>query len=327
MTGLRDWFKNNSCSEKDILQVKINHYGVLNPKRVIYFIAEDNKDLGFFAMYRYWIEYLYFADICDYLPVIRSGPNFPYQEKGKVNGTNNPFEYYFIQPASVSVQNAKISRNVVNADAVHRQMVELILTGKHSNYKVNKRYMSMMAYIVNKYMRFNEITWEYISNGLKELNIVGEKILGVHIRGTDFRSGYYNHPVYVKEQEYFNEIDSLLDRKQYSKIFIATDDLRILYNFRQKYGNRVCFYDDIKRNNKNQSVAFSKDERSNHNYLLGLEVIRDMYTLSMCWDLVAGVSQVAICARINKMARTENSEDLKIIDNGLNENNHIFMRY
>ncbi len=102
-----------------------------------------------------------------------------------MNGTNNPFEYYFNQPASVSVQNAKISRNVVNADAVHRQMVELILTGKHSNYKVNKRYMSMMAYIVNKYIRFNEKTLEYVLNGMKELNIAGRK----DIRGSYKRNG------------------------------------------------------------------------------------------------------------------------------------------
>ncbi len=124
-------------------------------------------------------------DICGYIPVIHSGPDFSYQEKGKVNGTNNPFEYYFNQPASVSVQNAKISRNVVNADAVHRQMVELILTGKPSNYKVNKRYMSMMAYIVNKYIRFNEKTLEYVLNGMKELNIAGRK----DIRGSYKRNG------------------------------------------------------------------------------------------------------------------------------------------
>lgn len=327
MTGLRNLLKISSCPKKDILQVKINHYGILHPQKVIYFIKEDNKELGFFAMYRYWIEYLYFADICGYAPVIYSGPDFPYHENGKVNGTNNAFEYYFNQPTSVSVQSAKISRNVVNADAVQRQMVELVLTGKHSNYKVNKRYMSMMAYTVNKYMRFNEFTWEYISNGLNQLNIKGERILGVHIRGTDFRSGYFNHPVFVTEQEYYREIDLLLARKLYSRIFVATDDIRILNNFKRKYGEQVCFYDDIKRSNRNQSVAFSKDVRCNHKYYLGLEVIRDMYTLSKCTGLVAGVSQVAICAQINKLARKEHYENLKIIDNGLNENNHIFMRY
>ncbi len=327
MACLRNLFKSENCPEKDIFRVKISHYGVLNQKKIIYYIAEDNGNLGFFAMYRYWIEYLYFADICGFIPVIHSGPDFQYKEKKKVNGTNNAFEYYFVQPASVSVQNAKISRNVVNADIVHRQMVELVLTGKYSNYKVNKRYMSMMAYIVNKYMQFNQITWEYISNGIKRLSIEGEKVLGVHIRGTDFRSGYHDHPVYITEEEYFNEIDLLFRKGMYTRIFVATDDTRILNNFMKRYGEQICFYDDIKRSKTNQSVAFSKDERKNHKYFLGLEVIRDMYTLSICSGLVAGVSQVAICAQINKLARKEHYEDIKIIDNGLNKNNHFFMRY
>lgn len=327
MAGLWDIFRSEKCVEEDILQVKINHYGVLNQKKIIYFIAEDNKNLGFFAMYRYWLEYLYFADICGYIPVIHSGPDFSYKEKNKVNGTNNPFEYYFKQPGAISVQSAKISRNVVNADSIHRQMVELIFTGKHSNYKVNRRYMNMMAHIVSKYIQFNEFTWEYILSGIKQLNFDEEKILGVHIRGTDFRSGYNNHPVYVTEEEYFKEIDQLFWKKSYTKIFIATDDVRVLDGFLNKYGERICFYEDIKRSNKNQSVAFSKDERNNHKYLLGLEVIRDMYTLSICQGLVAGVSQVAICAQINKLARKEQYEDLRIIDNGLNKNTRIFMRH
>lgn len=327
MADIWDELKNKNCQQKNVLQVKINHYGVLNSNKIIYYIAEDNKNLGFFALYRYWIEYLYFADICGYTPVIFTGPDFPYKEKKKVNGTNNPFEYYFKQPASVDVQSVKMSRNVIHAEIVHRAMVELILTGKYNNYKASKRYMHMMAHIVNKYMKFNQSTWEYISNGMKRLHIVEERVLGVHIRGTDFRSGYNNHPVYVTEVEYFREIDLLIGKDRYSRIFLATDDMRILKSFIKKYGKLVCFYDDVKRSNKNQSVAFSKDERKSHKYFLGLEVIRDMYTLSMCHGLVAGVSQVTICAQINKLARKESYQDVKIIDNGLNNNTRIFMRH
>lgn len=319
--------KKAGTNVNDLFNQRIRHHGFANSDKIIYYIAEDDKDLGFFAMYRGWLEYLYFADVCGYVPVIKVGPDFVYQEKEKINGTDNPFEYYFLQPSLISVQSAKVSRNVINAVLSHREMVELILTGKYANYKTTKRYMKEMSYIVKKYIKFNQPTYDYISEGMKRLNIENEKVLGIHIRGTDFRAKYDNHPIYVNESECFKEIDDLFEKKRYTKIFVATDDDRILKNFVDKYGKKICYYDDVKRSSKNQSVAFSKNNRKNHKYLLGLEVIKDMYTLSMCSGLVAGISQVAICARINKMARGEQYEDIKIIDKGLNRNGHLFMRY
>lgn len=61
-------------------------------------------------------------------------------------------------------------------------------------------------------------------------------------------------------------------------------------------------------------------ERVEHKYLLGLEVVRDMYALSYCNGLIAGLSQVSICSRIVKKSRKEEYEYLKIIDHGLNNN-------
>ncbi|MDE7324007.1 MAG: hypothetical protein K2N73_15100 [Lachnospiraceae bacterium] len=327
MNKMKHCFISKDNAERNLFRMRIRHCGPLNSNKIIYYIAENNKNLGFFAMYRYWLEYLYFADVCGYIPVINVGSEFSYADMEKVNETRNPFEYYFNQPALIGVKSAKMSRNVINADIVHRQMVELIFTGKYCNYKANKRYMNAMGYIVKKYMRFNQSTWEYISMGMNQLNIDKGKILGVHIRGTDFRASYNNHPVYITEEECFKEIDVLLYKKPYTRIFVATDDSRILKRFVEKYERRICYYDDIIRSDKNQSVAFSKNSRKNHKYLLGLEVIRDMYTLSVCSGLVAGVSQVAICAHINKLARGEHYEDIKIIDKGLNDNSHIFMRH
>lgn len=327
MNSLRELWTKQESPETDLFRMQIKHYGVLNKDKTIYHITEANKNLGFFAMYRYWLEYLYFADVCGYTPVINPGPEFAYREKEKVNGTKNPFEYYFVQPSQISVQSAKLSRNVVDAEVFHRQMVELVFTGRYCHYKANKRYMLELARIVGKYIRFNHPAWEYISNGMDTLQMQGEKVLGVHIRGTDFRSNYNNHPIYINEDECFKEIDLLLHKNSYTKIFVATDDGRILKNFTGRYGDRLCYYSDVMRSYKNQSVAFSKSSREKHKYLLGLEVIRDMYTLSVCSGLVAGISQVAICARINKLSRQEQYENIKIIDKGLNQNHHGFRRY
>lgn len=316
----------NNTSGTDPFRQQARRYGSANGDKTLYYIEDDNKDFGFFAMYRAWLEYLYFADVCGYTPVVYAGDRFAYKEKCPVHGTENPFEYYFEQPASVDPCEALQSRRVIHSDLVHRQMVELVLTGKHSNYKTSGRYMREMGRIAGKYIKFNAQTWEYVSEGIRQMGFEKEKVLGIHIRGTDFRASYDNHPVYLEEEDCFREIDRITDRNAYSKIFIATDDSRILKKFIDRYGSLICCYDDVARGDRNKSVAFSISRRRNHKYLLGLEVIRDMYSLSMCTGLVAGVSQVAICARINKLSRGGRYEDLEIIDKGLNNNGYFFRR-
>lgn len=314
----------NSEMDLELFKQKQIHYGSLNRDKILYYIDEKNKNAGFFAMYRYWMEYIYFADICGYTPVIAVGNDFLYKEEETVLETDNPFEYYFIQPVRISLREAKSSSRVVQADTIHRKMVELVLTGKTNHYKYNKNYLYLMARIVKKYIQFNNHTQEYIDKGIKTLKIDKEKTLGVHIRGTDYRARYNNHPVYITEEDCFLSIDAVLENGKYSRLFVATDDSRILAKFINKYRNIICFYDDVTRSDKNKSVAFIEGERKNHKYLLGLEVIRDMYTLSRCNGLIAGISQVAICAQINKLARGEKYDYLKIIDKGFNNNGRKF---
>lgn len=326
MNYLESIFMDANKKKENIFQPKKICYGIANKDKIFYFIEEDCLDAGFFAMYRWWLEYLYFADVCGYTPVICATHGFLYKEKEAVNNTKNPFEYYFIQPSGIGVQEARHSRQVILSDKKHREMVELILTGKIGNYKYNSQYLYLMARIVKRYIKFNHYTQDYIDEGLEKIKFAQEKMLGVHIRGTDFRAMYDNHPVYITEDECFIEIDKLLEKNEYSKVFLATDDERILNKFISRYKSRLCFYDDVERNDQNESVAFKHNTRGRNKYLLGLEVIRDMYTLSMCTGLVAGISQVAICAQIHKLSRKEKYKDIKIINKGIYSNQNFFSK-
>lgn len=299
-------------------------YGKENKDKTIYYICEDNGKLGFFAMYRYWLEYLYFADICGYVPVIYAGHRFAYREENHAAGMGNPFEYYFVQPSGVELHEIKNSYRVVISNLLHREIVELVYTGKYNEYWYTQDYLRIMGSIVKKYVRFNNITWKYICNGLEKLKIQNNKILGIHIRGTDFKRGFHNHPVCLTAEDYFSTIDDILMVKKYDKIFVATDDKRLYNQFFKKYKSKMCCYEDVFRNDKNKSVVFENCTRKNHKYRLGLEVLRDMYTLAICDGLVAGISQVAVCAQINKMATGKMYEDLKIINKGIHRNCRMF---
>lgn len=327
MNIIRKLTERKTCNIVEYLNLIPKHYGKDHEDKTIYYICENNKNLGFFAMYRYWLEYLYFADICGYYPVIYSGKDFNYLEEKKICGTNNAFEYYFKQPTEIELQQVRSMQAVIHSQVSHRQVVEFVCTGKYNNYKYTQNYLQMMSNIIKKYVKFNEKTARFIKNGLDEMNISDNITLGVHIRGTDFRMRYNNHPIYVTVQECFSVIDQLLDKKKYSKIFIATDDKRILEQFIKKYGNCLCYYKDVVRSDKNVSVAFGNEFRENHKYKLGLEVIRDMYTLALCNGLVAGLSQVAVCAQMNKLARDETYDDLEIINKGIYKNYNDFSRH
>ena len=50
-------------SKGNIFQPEQHRLGNKNKGKIVYLIEEDNENLGFFAMYRRWIEYLYFAHI------------------------------------------------------------------------------------------------------------------------------------------------------------------------------------------------------------------------------------------------------------------------
>ena len=109
-------FFRDKAKGQDIFQQKLVRFGSANKDKIIYYIKDNDQNvdnLGFFAMYRRWLEYLYFADICGYVPVICTDSQFAYKEREAVHGTTNPFEYYFEQPAAISVKDAKRSNKVV----------------------------------------------------------------------------------------------------------------------------------------------------------------------------------------------------------------------
>lgn len=321
--------KRSALSDIEYLKLRPARFGKENRDKTLYYICESNGALGFFAMYRNWLEYLYFADRCGYVPVVDAGSDFAYGEKKPVHGVSNPFEYFFCQPSGIGTKQAKESYRVIRSDILHRNMIELTYTGKWNHYRYTPEYLLAMSNIIKKYVKFNAWTQKYLEKGLRTLWIEENSVLGVHIRGTDFRNGFNNHPVYVTESECFTVIDQIMAEGTYQKIFVATDDARILETFVAKYGEALCYYTDVIRSSRNKSVMLGKDGRKCHKYRLGLEVIRDMYTLAMCGGLVAGISQVAVCAQINKLAMGKKYNDLVIIDKGINRNAknfHVHLR-
>ena len=300
------------------LVMQARSLGPLNKDKNIYYIEFGDPSDGFFAEYGKLLKYLYYADRFGLSPVVRFTEKFLYAEKDAVNGSINPFEYYYEQPSGIGVGEALKSRNVIYAEYIHTQIRDLVAR-KKGDYGVSDKYISVMARVDRKYIRLNKVVGSYID---KEINKIGvnQKTIGLHFRGTDYKRELELHPVYAKEDVFIKKAMSLLDTGKYDRIFVATDDAEALEKMKNKFGSSLCFYDDTFRSSGDVSVAFLENRREHHHYKLGLEVLRDMETLSSCGALIAGVSQVSLAARITNLSHGKPYRDLEIIDFGTVEN-------
>lgn len=296
---------------------RFRELGVENRDKNIYYIVMGDRGDGFFAEFGRLLMYLYVADRFNLTPVVRFTDDYLYSESTPVNGYENPFQYFFMEPCGIDPEGAEKSRNVIYSEYVHT-LNESLMKERQGLYGYTDRYIEMMGGIQRKYIRLNPIVQRYIDENVE--GILGsekDRIIGVHYRGTDYKRGLDGHPVYTAAKEQIEKIRELLGKGDYDKIFLATDDNDALNEFKQEFGERLIFYDDVYRGSGDTSVAFSKDKRELHHYKLGLEVLRDMETLSQCGALIAGPSQVSLAARITKAAEGKEYNDLIIIDNGI----------
>jgi hypothetical protein len=284
---------------KNPLNIKISRIGNKNPGKLVYISQTMGCD-GFFAELRFIVAELFFAEEFGFVPVVQMPQNSFYAEKEEVNGTTNPFEYYFKPVSEISLEDAYKSSAVVEHNWYQRNYMHQVLD-MNSGYLPSEEYMMEAAKLVHKYIHLNSIVKPQVKQAIE--SIIGNyKTIGVHVRGADFKRHYKNHPNIVTIKEYIDATEKVMQEQSFEKIFLATDDMEALEQFEEKFGDKVVFYEDVIRTRDDETVMKSENERDNHHYKLGLEVVRDVYTLAACDGIVAGLSNVSIFARIVKMS-------------------------
>lgn len=308
------FIKRVKALEEENNVVSLESYG--DKTTDIYYLI-DMKEIktGFFAVHNKMLTLLYFADKYGLKPVIRYDESFPYAENHSVNGTDNPFEYYFKQPSDVTPE-ALCGNKCVLVSRKENSNLANQLNEDGNGYSRSEQFLKELAGVSGKYIRLNET----VEKQLNEEIIVpkNEKTLGVHVRGTDFKKNYNGHPVQIKVEDYLQTAIEVFDKGKYEKVFLATDDLEAIFRFKNQFGDKLLVYEGVVRSDGDDTVMNSKSTRENHHYLLGLEVLRDMYSLATCDGLIAGLSQVSYAARIQKMSEEKEYSDLVILDKGIN---------
>lgn len=322
ISGLRspDFIRFMSGEGSNVL--RLESHGQKNGNAVVYKIEINTSTDGFFALFRATLNYLYFADLLHMKPVVIWGKQVPYAETYTFQGTDNAFAYYFKQTASIAEAEILQSKYMVQSMWSHQSIAENIKE-QAQGYDRTENYLRKMGETARRHISFNEITNQKLCKDLESLSFNG-RVLGLHVRGTDYRTTYKNHPVMAANEDYFAIVDHLFAEKAFEQIFLATDDLEILHAFIERYGECVKYYQDVTRGDEKTSVAFSRLKREHHHYLLGYEVLRDAYTLSRCEGFIGNLSQVSIGTQILKYSRSESFKFINIVDRGIHKQGQKF---
>lgn len=301
-----------------------NHLGISNADKNIYLIYCNNAARGFFSLFNLVLDGLYFADYYHLTPVVEYGRSTLYDEENGINGVLNSFEYYFKQPCNVSVADARNSQNVAFYEYNHRKLgisnFNITIANSLDNPEEMDAYITSRAALIQKYIKFSNQVQDYMNDRVEPL-FAEYNVLGVHVRGTDFNMGYKGHAVAVTPREYLEETQNAFRKGKFEKVFLATDEVSVIKMYEKAFGSCLIYHKDILRSQSGTALHFSGNSRKNHKYLLGLEVLRDMYSLSKCDGLVAGMSNVSLTARIMKRSNGEEYNFLNMINHGFNTTN------
>ena len=287
--------------------------------RIAYYIScgEEGKVLsGFFAILRWQLGQINYARHLGFIPIVVWGDQVVYYDKGMDVFTKNVFEYYFEPVSDLNLDELTSCGSIIKGRNMHANYYLKYADSPHS-YLISDEEIEQLALLYKQYIHLNEKTETYLTEELKLLP-KNKKTLGVHIRGTDFKYNYNNHPIAVSPNRFVDEVKELLSTGKYDSLFLATDDENVLSIFLDNFEDRLLYFHDSLRSKDNMSPHRMEVSRAFHHYRLGLEVLRDAYALANCSAFVGGLSQVAFAARYINLALDKKFEDVIIINDGIN---------
>ena len=324
---------NSKKFRKKVLDISTNpyglefkHFGKKNPENIYYLIEVGDETKGFCSAIRDTLYYLMYAEALHFVPHIKYTDNMPYYENEGIDGKKNIFEYYFVQPSELSYEELCHCSKVAIAESVHLKGIFNLndLNTPDSYYSDDEAIIDKCSKLFRKYFVLNEKTSNMLE---KDMSIISpSELIGVHYRGTDFKVGYNGHPTAVAYEKHILETEKLLKTGMYKGVFLATEDGDIIDTFKEKFGKKLFLYEDVVRGTGMTNAYNMHNERKNHKYLLGYEVLRDVYTLAHCKAFVSSMSGVGITSQILKKALYEEFSEIHVLSAGINVSKKILQK-
>ena len=289
-------------------EFEVNNYGELNPDKIFYVIRRTSH-AGIFSYMSFILNHLAIAKERNFIPVVDM-ENFtnPYNEKDNLLNTKNSWEYYFEQTSNYKLSEVYKSKNVIFSrnDFHHKMEYRIHLEPKF------RIFLKKEIKLLNTYN-------EFLNLYFKKNQIHDKKILGIHFRGTSYKTSRgHIFPATIKQMKKY--VDELISSENFDKIFLCTEEKNYLDFFKKNYPDYLLYLETF-RSDKND--AFTKYNRKNHRYLLGDEAIREALILSKCSSLLFVRSNIINAANFF----SKEKQNLYEIFNGFNSRNQFVARF
>lgn len=239
-------------------------YGKDDPDKKYYVIRSRGKTEGLLSSVFGVVWEIGWAKQNGYIPYVDfSNSLCQYHVDRLVNGTDNAWEYFFLQPEKLTLSEVKTKKNVLVGGWK-------LFGNKKAVLPISSEQLQFQPYVL-------AVADDYFNENFKD-----KKVLGVFIRGTDYVSlrpkGHSVQPTIEAVREKISEYDQ---KYRFDKIYVVTEDYEYYKRLTSAFGNKICsFGDSFVKSYKGSdyvSVAFDDDP-----YERGLNYLLRILILSKC---------------------------------------------
>lgn len=287
------------------------HKGKEHKDRTFYVIRRRDYYCGLFSLVLTNLVRIDEAFKRGFVPVIDLQNDFNIYLKEDQLGKENAWEYFFKQPAGVSLNDISKSRNIVIGSGAVPPMFPYL------DVKFLMGETGEIAYwrtLAQKYMVLSDAAREAVDREYQRLFHKGDKVLGVKCRGTDYAKGKpKNHPVQPTVQQALEKAREIFEQQNCTKVFLATEDAEFYDAFLQCFGDKLITNKQNYMKYKGGSTGKEEYEQENGGFSAGMEYLVTTMLLARCDCLCAG----CVSATVGALLFTEGYEYTHLFDLGI----------
>lgn len=271
-------------------------YGKENPDKTFYVIRRAPKGAGLLSNYGLVLEHLLSAEKRGLIPVIDMQDTLTYyNEEQPINGTYNAWEYYWEQPTQWELDDIKKSQNVILSSS---RVTDRI----YQFDDVLDDTKALMAYHrISLNIPVNKTTSEYVQQVKpKAFNDSNNRILGVAVRGTDYRLGLYGGIEQPTVEDIVKIVEKYGKEWDCNYVFLTTEEEEPIELFRESFGGRLLCTERQRFSNYTGDIPtpLVRRNRELDRYYTGLEYLSEMRILSECSCLICSKTSGSIMSSI-----------------------------